>query len=67
VETDSPYLAPPPHRGRRNEPAYTAFTAAIGATAFGLSPDDFAAATTANFDHLFAKAAAWRPASEAAQ
>ena len=67
VETDSPYLAPPPHRGKRNEPAFTALTAAIGAKAFGLSPEAFAAATTANFDRLFAKAAAWRPADEAVQ
>ena len=67
IETDSPYLAPPPHRGRRNEPAYTALTAAIGAKAFGMSAEDFAAATTANFDRLFAKAAAWRPENEAAR
>ena len=60
VETDSPYLAPPPHRGKRNEPAYTAHTAAKGAEVFGLSLADFAAATTANFDRLFAKAAAWQ-------
>ena len=58
VETDSPYLAPPPHRGRRNEPAYTAHTAAKGAEVFGISLEDFAAATTANFDRLFWKAAA---------
>jgi TatD DNase family protein len=58
VETDAPYLAPPPHRGRRCEPAYTALTAAVGAETFGLSPEEFAAATTANFDRLFAKAAA---------
>lgn len=58
VETDSPYLAPPPHRGRRNEPAYTALTAQVGANVFGLSLEDFAAATTANFDRLFWKAAA---------
>jgi len=58
VETDSPYLAPPPHRGKRNEPAYTAHTARIGAETFGLSYEDFAAATTANFDRLFTKAAA---------
>ncbi|MCE6950552.1 TatD family hydrolase [Cereibacter sphaeroides] len=58
LETDSPYLAPPPHRGRRNEPAYTAHTAAKGAEVFGLSLAEFAAATTANFDRLFAKAAA---------
>ena len=57
LETDSPYLAPVPHRGKRNEPAYTAFTARTGAQIFGLSVEDFAAATTANFDRLFTKAA----------
>lgn len=57
VETDSPYLAPPPHRGRRNEPAYVAHTAATGAQVFGLTPAEFAAATEANFDRLFPKAA----------
>ena len=57
VETDSPYLAPPPHRGRRNEPAYVAHTAAVGADLFGLSLPDFAARTEANFDRLFWKAA----------
>ncbi|MGR3494347.1 TatD family hydrolase [Citreimonas sp.] len=62
VETDSPYLAPPPHRGKRNEPAYTAHTAKVGAETFGLSYDDFAAATEANFERLFAKAAAWASA-----
>ena len=62
LETDSPYLAPPPHRGKRNEPAYTALTAQVGADVFGLSLEDFAAQTTENFDRLFAKAAAWRPA-----
>ncbi len=56
LETDAPYLAPPPFRGRRNEPAYTAHTARIGAEVFGLSLPDFAAATSANFDRLFAKA-----------
>jgi TatD DNase family protein len=56
LETDSPYLAPPPHRGRRNEPAYTAHTAKIGADTFGLDLAKFAAATTANFDRLFWKA-----------
>jgi TatD DNase family protein len=58
LETDSPYLAPPPHRGRRNEPAYTAFTARAGAQIFGLGEAEFAAATCANFDRLFTKAAA---------
>ena len=58
VETDSPYLAPPPFRGKRNEPAYTAHTAKVGADVFGMSYEDFAAQTTANFDRLFWKAAA---------
>lgn len=56
VETDAPYLAPAPHRGRRNEPAYTADTARIGAQVFGLDYAEFAAATSANFDRLFTKA-----------
>ncbi|MBL4750306.1 MAG: TatD family hydrolase [Amylibacter sp.] len=59
VETDSPYLAPMPYRGKRNEPAYTAHTAQVGAEVFGMEYADFAAQTTANFDRLFAKAAAW--------
>lgn len=57
VETDSPYLAPPPHRGRRNEPAYAALTAAKVADLWGLDYPAFAAATSANFDRLFWKAA----------
>lgn len=56
VETDSPYLAPPPHRGKRNEPAYTAHTARVGAEVFGLSYAEFAVQTTANFNRLFWKA-----------
>jgi TatD DNase family protein len=63
VETDAPYLAPPPHRGRRNEPAYAAHTARRGAEVFGLDYPAFAAATEANFDRLFAKAARWRAAA----
>ena len=58
VETDAPYLAPPPHRGKRNEPAYTAHTARVGAEALGMDYAEFAARTQANFDRLFAKAAA---------
>ena len=58
VETDSPYLAPKPYRGRRNEPAYTAHTAAVGAEILGMEYADFAAQTTANFDRLFWKAKA---------
>ena len=56
LETDSPYLAPPPFRGRRNEPAYTAHTAAAGAQVYGLALAEFAARTTANFDRLFTRA-----------
>ncbi|MEM9765549.1 MAG: TatD family hydrolase [Pseudomonadota bacterium] len=58
VETDSPYLAPPPHRGKRCEPAYTALTLKAVAEAWGEDPATLAAQTTANFDRLFAKAAA---------
>ncbi len=57
VETDAPYLAPPPHRGKRNEPAYTALTARVGAEVFGMDYDDFAAQTQANFERLFTKVA----------
>ncbi|MGY3436409.1 MULTISPECIES: TatD family hydrolase [unclassified Marinovum] len=61
VETDAPYLAPPPFRGRRNEPGYTAHTAKRAAETFGLDYADFAAQTEANFERLFTKAAAWVP------
>jgi TatD DNase family protein len=57
LETDSPYLAPPPFRGKRNEPAYVAHTARAMAPIFGLSLEAFAAQTTANFDRLFTRAA----------
>jgi TatD DNase family protein len=57
LETDSPYLAPPPFRGKRNEPAYVAHTARALAPVFGLSLEAFAARTTANFDRLFPRAA----------
>ena len=56
VETDAPYLAPVPKRGKRNEPAFTAFTAARVAELKGLDNDSFANATTDNFFRLFAKA-----------
>jgi TatD DNase family protein len=58
VETDAPYLAPEPHRGRANEPAYTALTAARLAEAVGLTSQELARVTTANFYRLFTKAAA---------
>lgn len=57
VETDAPYLAPMPFRGKRNEPAYTAHTARVGAEIYGMEYADFAAQTTQNFNTLFAKAA----------
>lgn len=56
VETDSPYLAPPPHRGKRNEPAYTAKTAQRAAETFEMDYPEFAALTEANFERLFTKA-----------
>lgn len=58
VETDSPYLAPKPFRGKRNEPSYVAHTAQVGADVFGVDYDSFARATTENFDRLFTKAGA---------
>ena len=63
VETDSPYLAPPPYRGKRNEPAYVVHTARVGAEVYGLSFEEFAARTEANFDRLFSKAARWAEAA----
>lgn len=60
VETDAPYLAPPPHRGKRNEPAYTAHTARVGAEIFAMDYAAFAAQTEANFNRLFRKAAEWQ-------
>ena len=58
VETDAPFLAPEPHRGRTNEPAYTADTARSLAGTFAMEFADFAALTTANFHRLFHKAVA---------
>jgi TatD DNase family protein len=58
VETDAPYLAPAPHRGKRNEPAWVAHTAATLAEVRGLSPEALAALTTANFRRLYPKATA---------
>ncbi|NHM18903.1 TatD family hydrolase [Tritonibacter mobilis] len=63
VETDSPYLAPPPYRGKRNEPAYTAHTAKVGAEVFGLDYAEFAARTQENFNRLFWKAAQYEAAA----
>lgn len=57
VETDSPFLAPVPHRGRKCEPAYTADTARFVADLRGVSVEQIAEATTRNFFSLFKKAA----------
>ena len=57
VETDSPYLSPVPFRGKRNEPSYTAHTAEVGATIYGVDYKTFANQTTKNFNRLFSKAA----------
>jgi len=55
VETDAPFLAPVPHRGRRNEPAFVADTARVLAQVKGVSENEIARATTANALRLFSK------------
>jgi TatD DNase family protein len=55
VETDAPFLAPVPHRGRRNEPAFVADTARVLAEVKGVSEAELARATTANALELFSK------------
>jgi TatD DNase family protein len=55
VETDAPYLAPPPHRGRRNEPSFVVETAKVLADVRGLEPEAIAAITSDNFFRLFSK------------
>jgi TatD DNase family protein len=55
VETDAPYLAPVPHRGKRNEPAFVAATARAVAEAKGIAPEALAAATRANTLRVFSK------------
>jgi len=57
VETDSPYLAPMPHRGKTNEPAYTKHTAEFVAELRGIAYEELRDATTDNFYRLFSKAA----------
>jgi TatD DNase family protein len=53
IETDSPYLAPQAHRGKRNEPAYVAEVARTIASVRDLSPEEVASATTENFRRFF--------------
>jgi TatD DNase family protein len=63
VETDAPYLAPVPFRGKRNEPAFVAHTAKVLADTIRVSEDEIAAITTDNFFRLFSKMP--RPAESA--
>lgn len=58
VETDAPYLAPVPYRGKTNEPAFVAHTAHVLAQTIGVTDTEIAQITTANFYRLFSKAAA---------
>jgi TatD DNase family protein len=55
VETDAPYLAPKPFRGKRNEPAYVAHTAAVLAETLGISAEEIARITTENAFRIFSK------------
>ena len=63
VETDAPYLAPLPHRGRRNEPSFVIETAKMLAQVRGVAPEEIARQTTDNFFRLFSKVP--RPATAA--
>jgi len=56
VETDAPFLAPVPHRGKRNEPSFVAETAAMLAELKGVSTEELARITSDNFFTLFSKA-----------
>jgi len=63
LETDAPYLAPPPYRGKRNEPAFTVHTGQVGAEVFGMDWPAFAAQTQENFARLFSKVPAFEAAT----
>jgi TatD DNase family protein len=63
VETDSPFLAPVPNRGKRNEPSFVVHTADKVAELKGLTTNEFAQISTDNFFRLFSKAS--RPAERA--
>jgi TatD DNase family protein len=55
VETDAPYLAPMPHRGKRNEPSFVRHTAAVLAETIGVSEDEIGDITSENVFRLFSK------------
>ncbi|MDA4630016.1 TatD family hydrolase, partial [Escherichia coli] len=55
VETDAPYLAPMPHRGKRNEPSFVTHTAAVLADTIGVSVEEIGTLTTDNVFRLFTK------------
>jgi TatD DNase family protein len=55
IETDCPYLAPVPHRGKRNEPAFVADTARFVANVRGISIEQLEEETSANFNRLFSR------------
>ena len=55
IETDSPYLAPVPYRGKTNNPSYVPFVAKILAELRGMTPEQVGELTSRNFDRLFAK------------
>jgi TatD DNase family protein len=62
IETDAPFLAPAPNRGRRNEPAFVRYTAEAVAEVKGLPVEEVAAATTENARRLFGLSARGKPA-----
>jgi TatD DNase family protein len=66
VETDAPFLAPEPYRGKRNEPAYVVHTAAALARVKGITPVEMASATTSNFLRYYSKVPRPSAGSEAA-
>jgi len=66
VETDAPFLAPEPYRGKLNEPAYVVHTAEALARVKGVTPQELAKATTDNFFRLFKKVPRAASAADAA-
>ena len=64
VETDSPFLAPPPHRGKRNEPAFVVEVARKVAAVRGVGFDEIARAAVASYERLFSRSLPIRPARD---